>query len=252
MKNIVITAANSLYFETLRTLVASLHKTSFTVVDEIVVYSLGLDVEEIKQVESWAKCKVENLITKFDVLPFDDYLLPKGHAYKCFCLVDIQESDTNILWLDAGVMALKNVKEIFDIIETDHIFCVGDEHLNKNFTKDSCIEIMQASESELEDTQLSSGIIGYKVNGKFDTLFQEAYNFSTIEGCVVGDEQNHRHDQSVYSILVSRHKAKKQDIDIYGYWTSSSRTLQTAIEKDAVIFVHRRGHYDNTGLIHKE
>jgi hypothetical protein len=145
-------------------------------------------------------------------------------------------------------MALKSIKEIFDIIEDEDVFCVGDSHLNKNFTKDSCIQIMNATESELNDVQLSSGIIGYKVGGRYEKLFDEAFELSKIKGCVVGDEQNHRHDQSVYSILASRYNVKKQDIDVYGYWTDLNRNLKTAIDIGAVIFVHRRGHYDNTEL----
>lgn len=248
MKNIIVTAANALYFETLKTLVASIHRTSHDIVDEIVVYDLGLAQEEIKFIESWDKCRVEDLNSKFDTLPFDDYLLPKGHAYKCYCMVDIQEPGVNLLWLDAGVMALQSLEGMFNTIDSEHIFSVGDVWPNINYTKDSCKKIMQATESELQDVQLSSGILGYKVGGTFDKLFKEAYEYSKIEGCVVGDEQNHRHDQSVYSILVSRYGAKKHDIDIYGYWTDTNRTLQTAIENNAVIFVHRRGHYDNSGL----
>jgi len=248
MKNIVVTATNNLYFESLKTLVSSIHRTSFDFVDKIIVYDLGLDVSEINQINSWEKCEVLRLTDLINEYPFEEYLLPKGHAYKCFCLIHPKKYGKNILWLDSGVMALKSIKEIFDIIEQEDIFCVGDSHLNKNFTKDSCIEIMKATESELNDIQLSSGIIGYKVNGNFEKLFDDAYEFSKIKGCVVGDEQNHRHDQSVYSILASRYSVKKYNIDIYGYWTDINRNLKTAIENDAVIFVHRRGHRDNSGL----
>ena len=41
--NIVITGANSPYFESLLTLINSIHKDSFDLVDMIVVYDFGLD-----------------------------------------------------------------------------------------------------------------------------------------------------------------------------------------------------------------
>ena len=248
--NVIITAANNVYFESLKTLISSIHRTSYDIVDKIYVYDLGLDINEINYINGLEKCELLDLKSLINPLPFDDYLLPKGHGYKCFCLQHLKDND-NLLWLDAGVMLLKSVKVIFDIIENENIFTVGDSHLNKNFTKPSCVEIMNATESELNDVQLSSGIIGYKINSKFQHLFDEAYEYSKIEGCVVGDENNHRHDQSVYSILVSRYGVKKQDIDVYGYWTDTNRNLQTAINNDAVIFVHRRGHHDISGLKHK-
>jgi hypothetical protein len=248
--NIVITAANNVYYETLKTLVASIHRTSDDIVDKIYIYDLGLDISEINAINKFDKCEVLDLKSLITPLPFNEYLLPKGHGYKCFCLQHLKGND-NILWLDAGVMLLKSIKPIFDIIENEDIFTVGDSHLNKNFTKPSCVEIMNATESELNDVQLSSGIIGYKMNGKFQHLFDEAYEYSKIKGCVVGDENNHRHDQSVYSILVSRYGIKKQNIDVYGYWTDSSRNLQTALNNDAVIFVHRRGHHDVSGMKNK-
>ena len=249
--NILITAANNVYFETLKTLIASVHRTSDHIVDKILVYDLGLDVSEINYINGLYKCEVLDLKSLITPLPFDDYLLPKGHGYKCFCMVDAKNYGDNIFWLDAGAMLLKSIEPIFNTIESEDIFCVGDSHLNKNFTKDSCIQIMNATESELNDVQLSSGIIGYKVGGKYEHIFDEAFEYSKIEGCVVGDEQNHRHDQSVYSILVSRYGVKKHDIDIYGYWTDINRNLKTAIDNDAVIFVHRRGHHDVSGLKYK-
>jgi hypothetical protein len=248
--NIIITASNDIYFESLKTLIASIHRTSYDIVDKIYVYDLGLDINKINFVNGLEKCVVLDLKSLINPLPFDDYLLPKGYAYKCFCLQH-QKGNNNILWLDAGVITLKSVKPIFDIIQNDDIFVVGDYHLNKNFTKPLCSEIMKATESELNDVQISAGIIGYKLNGNFQHLFNDAYEYSKIDGCIIGNENNHRHDQSVYSILVSRYGVNKQNIDIYGYWTDSNRNLQTAIDNNAVIFVHRRGYHNLSGLKYK-
>ena len=131
--NIVITASNNVYFESLKTLIASIHRTSDDVIDKIYVYDLGLDVTEINFINNLHKCEVLNLKKLINPLPFNDYLLPKGHGYKCFCMQH-QKGNDNLLWLDAGVMLLKSVNPIFDIIENEEIFTVGDSHLNKNFT----------------------------------------------------------------------------------------------------------------------
>jgi hypothetical protein len=251
-KNILITATNSLYFETLKTLIASIHRTSYNIVDKIIIYDLGLEKNEINQIKSWEKCDVFSLDNLISEKPFPTYLYPKGHAYKCFCMIHPKFLGENILWLDSGAMVLNSIQEVFDIINNEEVFVVGDVHINRNYTKKTCIDIMNASESELNDNQLWSGMIGYKVGGKYEKLFDEAYEFSKIDGCVVGDEENHRHDQSVYSILASRYNLKKYDIDIYGYWTDINRNLITAKENNAIIFVHRRGHHDTNGLLYKK
>ena len=80
--NIIITAANNVYFESLKTLIASIHRTSYDVIDKILVYNLGLDVNEINYVNGLEKCEVLDLKLLINPLPFDDYLLPKGHAFK--------------------------------------------------------------------------------------------------------------------------------------------------------------------------
>jgi lipopolysaccharide biosynthesis glycosyltransferase len=244
--NIIVTAADRKYFDSLRTLISSIHKHSYEVVDKIIVYDIGLDPEEVKRLNNIEKVCVKEF-SNIEI-PYKHYLLPKGHAYKLYCVYEFKQLAKNILWLDAGVMLLKDIHEIFNIIELEDIFLVGDVHLNKNYTKKACIQAMNATENELNDTQLSSGILGYKSNGKYQKLIDEAFEYSKIEDCVVGDEENHRHDQSVYSILASRYSCKKHDINKYGYWTDSSRNLHTAMENDAVIFVHRRGHHDISNI----
>jgi lipopolysaccharide biosynthesis glycosyltransferase len=237
-KNIVITAANAAYENSAKTLVSSIHKHSFDDVDQIYVFDLGLSKQERKSLNG---CK------KTTVVDFPDNVdcTPKQHVYKCYALHWGSEMGENVLWLDAGVMLLKSIKEMFEIINSEDIFLVKDpDHKNKSWTHQKCIDIMQATKEELNANQLSSGILGYKSRGKYQNLITEAYEFSKIQGCVTGSHATHRHDQSVYSILASRYNCPTQSIDKYGYWTDAKRTLKTAQEIGAVIFVHRNAHWD--------
>lgn len=96
------------------------------------------------------------------------------------------------------------------------------------------------------DKQLWSGLVGFKSDGKYKHIITEGWDYSQIEGCIDGFEDNHRHDQSVLSILSSRYDCPTQDIDMFGYWTDVNRNLEKAIELNSVIFAHRRG-YNNKG-----
>ena len=56
--NILITGANSIYFESLLTLISTVHKDSFDVVDQIIVYNFGLDLSEVSRLETLSKVMV--------------------------------------------------------------------------------------------------------------------------------------------------------------------------------------------------
>lgn len=241
MNNIVITAANAKYYNSVLTLIASIHKHSFDLIDQIFVFDLGLDTSERKRIEKASKVSVVDY-------PSHVNTNPKDYAFKCYSIYWGQDFGKNVFWLDAGAMALKSIENIFNIINEEGIFLVGDVHKNCNFTHDKCRDIMQATKEEMRDTQLSAGILGYKSNGPFQQLINDAYKFSQIKECISGQAQNHRQDQSIYSILASRFKCKKQDIDLYGYWTDHNRNLQTAKKIGATIFVHRNGHWSTSGL----
>jgi len=242
MKNIIITTANTSFYNSLLTLIASVHNHSFDLVDQIFVFDLGLNENQIENIKTLSKVSIVTY-------PQHVNISPKEYAYKCYCNYWAQDHADRSFWLDAGTMLLQPIDEIFNIIEEEEIFLVGDKHLNKDFTHDQCSKIMKATDSELNDVQLSAGIFGYKTGGKYQSLINEAYQFSKIDGCVTGSHQRHRHDQSVYSILASRYGCKKYDINRYGYFTNLQRSLVTAQQSDAVIFVHRNGHWDHKGLI---
>ena len=250
--NIVITGANSPYFESLLTLINSIHKDSFELVDMIVVYDFGLDQTEINRLKSLKKIMIVDIVKDFQIYEGISSIKTKCHFLKMYTLFHSMSLSKNVLWLDAGACALKSLEPIFNVIESEDIFLVGDIYLNKNYTHKRCVEVMNATEEELMDNQLWSGLVGFKSDGKYSRIITEGWNYSQIEGCVDGFEDNHRHDQSVLSILSSRYNCPTQDIDIFGYWTDSSRNLEGAKSIGSVIFAHRRGYDDKSKLMFKD
>jgi hypothetical protein len=252
LNNLLITGANSMYFDSLLTLISTVHKDSFDVVDMIFVYDFGLESDEVRRLNGLKKVEVKNIDkSSFSIYNGISSVKTKCHFLKMYSLFDAMSYSNNVLWLDAGACALKSIKPIFDKIEVDEVFLVGDVHLNKNYTHKKCLEIMNASESEINDKQLWSGLVGFKSDGKFSKLITEGWKYSLVEGCIDGFEENHRHDQSVLSILSSRYSCKTNDIDLYGYWTDINRNLQKAIELGSTIFAHRRGYDNKNNLIYE-
>ena len=248
--NILVTATNSPYYESLLTLISGVHKFSVDIVDKIFVYNLGLDESEIKNL---------NRLKNVEVLEFPEnsselhpkFMEPKSYVYKIYCMYQSSKLGKNVLWLDSGASPLKSIDVIYQKIDEDEIFLVGDIHTNRNYTHQDCRNCTSATENELDGKQLWAGLVGYKSNGKYQHIFDESYKLSLIPGCLDGNQENHRHDQSILSILTHRYNCPRQDIDIFGYWTDWNRNLNLALELGSVIFAHRRGHNDKTNLIYE-
>ena len=248
--NILVTATNSPYYESLLTLISGVHKFSVDIVDKIFVYNLGLDESEIKNL---------NRLKNVEVLEFPEnsselhpkFMEPKSYVYKIYCMYQSSKLGKNVLWLDSGASPLKSIDVIYQKIEEDEIFLVGDIHINRNYTHQDCRNCTLATENELDGKQLWAGLVGYKSNGKYQHIFDESYKLSLIPGCLDGSQENHRHDQSILSILTHRYNCPRQDIDIFGYWTDWNRNLNLALELGSVIFAHRRGHNDKINLIYE-
>ena len=248
--NILVTATNSPYYESLLTLISGVHKFSVDIVDKIFVYNLGLDESEIKNL---------NRLKNVEVLEFPEnsselhpkFMEPKSYVYKIYCMYQSSKLGKNVLWLDSGASPLKSIDVIYQKIDEDEIFLVGDIHTNRNYTHQDCRNCTSATENELDGKQLWAGLVGYKSNGKYQHIFDESYKLSLIPGCLDGNQENHRHDQSILSILTHRYNCPRQDIDIFGYWTDWNRNLNLALELGSVIFAHRRGHNDKINLIYE-
>lgn len=255
MKKIVITGCNSLYFERVLSLVSSIHKESINTIDLIIIFNFGLTDDEVKKLNSLYKVDVIDFRdeVKLHYPVYSTFSTPKtlSHFLKMYSLIYSKRIAENILWIDAASTVLKELTLVFDIIENEHIFAVGDTHLNKSYTHNKCISIMNATNGELEGRQLSSGHFGYKSDGDYQQLIDDSWNYSQVEGCIDGFDENHRHDQSVLSILCSRYNVSLQDIDIYAYWTDTNRTHQKAIELGTIIFAGRGGINDQSSLIYK-
>ena len=248
--NILVTATNSPYYESLLTLISGVHKHSLNVVDKIFVYNLGLDINEIKTLYGLKNVEVLEFPKNANEL-HPKFMEPKSYVYKIYCMYQSSKLGKNVLWLDSGASPLKSIDVIYEKINEDDIFLVGDIHTNRNYTHTDCRNCLSANEDELNGKQLWAGLVGYKTNGKYQHIFDESYKLSLIPGCLDGNQENHRHDQSILSILTHRNNCPRQDIDIYGYWTDWNRNLNNALEIVSVIFAHRRGHNDKSNLIYE-
>ena len=88
-KNIIITGANSPYMEGLLTLISSIHKHSFDLIDCIVVFDFGLNNDDILRLSNLSKVRIMDIRdeVKNDFLVYETFSSVKTlcHFLKMYC-----------------------------------------------------------------------------------------------------------------------------------------------------------------------
>ena len=259
MKKVICTACNDKYFDGCLTLIASIHRNLWEEVDEIFVYNLGLNENNIEILGKIQKVKLiyfkdlhQDLVNEFK-LNTEDYIInPKMFSWKPVCILNSLFYSEYVIYIDSGAVFLENSKELFKMIENLDILMVGDYHLNYEWTHPKCAEILDAQPSELNDSQIWAGMQGYKKGGKYIEFLKKVVYFSQIKECVHGKHsfkygpgiKGHRHDQSIFSILSSRYMCPKQNLYKFGEY----RDLKTAINNKSYVYVHRLRKFNEGGI----
>jgi hypothetical protein len=130
----------------------------------------------------------------------------------------IRQGYTQILWVDAPVVALQDVTPIFDRIEKDGYIAIKNNSWNCAQTvNDACLEYFKVSRDDAEKIQeIATGVIGIDVkhpNGKkLIETFIQACKDGAAAGSRIHDNQSqdprfkfHRQEQSVFSLSAHKH-----------------------------------------------
>jgi hypothetical protein len=245
-ENILITAISQKFVKSCMTMIHSVHKYSMDTVEQIYVYNLGLSPNKKLLLNKFERVTVVDIDPSVNNI-FPGYLNPSNYAFKIYCLWDAKKYGKNVFWLDSGALFLKNCKEIYDFIKNDDFFCVQDRdpNTNRKLTHKKAQEIMNATNEELDSVQLCAGIIGYKVGGKYNKLIDEAFHYSCIQDCICGSKEDHRHDQSILSILTYRYHCPRHDMNKYG---EIYNFVESCRSNNVVIYVHRNSIHMYDGI----
>lgn len=116
-----------------------------------------------------------------------------------------------ILWLDASMLVIKDLKPIFDIIEQDGYFFQNSGWLNKTWTNDRALEYFGTNEGEM----LSSGVLGLDLTNELAYKFFDMWMQSMRDGIFNGSWDEHRHDQTCASIIAHKLGMKLQEANTF-------------------------------------
>ena len=132
-KQYYATACDSNYFAWLMNLIGSIHKNDFEQLEQIAVFDLGLDEQQKQFLQRVAKVQVYPLeMTHQDLLtPFTTNSTGKTargwYAWKAVAIKQALELFPYVLYLDAGVVVLKPLRDLFKYIQKRGYFLLQDQ-----------------------------------------------------------------------------------------------------------------------------
>lgn len=163
------TAANAKYFDGLKALIGSIHKSNFDHLGQIAVFNLGLTKKQIDEINSMEKVKVyEVKLTHPDLLkPFNVFgnkWVPGWYAWKPVVIKQALDLFPYVVWQDAGNLTFRPLDDLFTHIIQKGYFLNRAGNLNKNHTTHYIIKKFNLDSQNnkwiLELPQVEAGLIG--------------------------------------------------------------------------------------------
>jgi GR25 family glycosyltransferase involved in LPS biosynthesis len=185
-------------------------------------------------------------------IPWKDFWEPQHYGWKLWLIH--QNLGTPGIYMDVGVLLVRPIADIYEIIQKEGVFMLEDENNNKNWCHEKFVKMMNCSEDELNSKQLQAAVLGW--NTAFPAakkLFTHAFYYTKARDILVGEKwiQNptthvygHRHDQSILSILSYREKTNRRPLAKFTTGESF-----TAAVNGGYAFFHHRGNIVSDGGI---
>ena len=226
---ILVTGASANHFLSLCNLIESIFKNVDSAQHKLIVYDLGLDTNQIKKINEFVNRYGNASIKTFDydIHPdwFDITVNAGEYAWKTSIIYDTFKSHHGeiILWMDAGNLVHNNLEQLIKYIETNHIHSDTASGTIKDWTHPQTIEYMLCKDTGKPNR--NAACLGF--NTKTDwvcELLEDHRKHCFIKECIAPEgssRQNHRQDQSVFTILYyayqQKHGFNNNKMNDYGY-----------------------------------
>ncbi|MEA1883629.1 MAG: hypothetical protein U9N62_03805 [Thermotogota bacterium] len=222
----IVTGASSVFGPSLLALLGSLN-LNWPGHPHVRVYDIGLDDDTLSMLRS------DNV----EVIKVPEFCphWQKHFTWKIWCWNDAPARE--ILWMDAGIVVLKPLDDVFCAIDNLGYFVIPTYHpLTENASEAACRGCgVDASFREGKVT-LAGGLIGFKKEGQIQHILGKALSIALTEEYIQATERMHRHDQAIISLLLYKRfgDVTMADGPVYLGWLSPK---QVPGQK---VWVHRR------------
>lgn len=159
-----------------------------------------------------------------------------NYSFKPMAILKAYEQGfRQILWLDASMNVISDLKPLFDVIDKDGYFLVDSGWPNSRWTNDKALEYFGTNEGEM----LSSGILGLDLTNPLAYQFFDKWTQAMRDGMFNGDWDLHRHDQTCASLIAHKMGMKLQEANtfmVYGKQGNEFITEKTLMLADGIAF----------------
>lgn len=133
------------------------------------------------------------------------------YAFKPYAIKKVKDMGYDIvLWADSPVYPIKNMTPILNKLKTKGVLLIDNVGWSiASYTNDKCLELLQMDKKKAEKSKMVMAcFMAFDFRTELaNKIFDEYYHHATT-GAYNGEWTNHRHDQSVISILAVKHKIR--------------------------------------------
>jgi len=217
---------------------------------EFVAY-LGTDVTQesetaLRQKFPWATYR--RLPAQSPVEGFPEFLEPSLFGWKLWILKELCNEaafrNRPILYTDSAAVWLRLPEEMLTTVKEKGVCLTLDPaQVNRSWCSAAMVKSMNVTDSELSEQQVMGAFLGFEAGHPAAIrLFEEAFAWGSKRDCLIGSHMNHRHDQSIFSILRLRHTLHSVD----GSRLVCTASMRKTYQKSATVYHHR-----NAYTVHK-
>ena len=205
-KRVVVTSFDRAFFDSGMTLIAGLHRYQQTRIP-IFIYDGGLTPGQRKKLSGFSNVFVVDP-PEWVASCFDNHPKIKPYALKSAAMHDISnylEAGDLVLWCDAGVAPLRPLDTIFYLLSKEEVFFIDHDDsqawpiYNIMFTHPQALERLSATAEEMLAHHLRANLMGYKLGGRFQPLFDEACAYSQDSRIMCWNKHPPQEDDNVAS-----------------------------------------------------
>jgi hypothetical protein len=214
----IVTAASSNHFKTVKQFLNCLPKSY-----NIIFYDIGLsDIEQDSLKNNFPH--VQHRVFNFSDYPDFIRLTSKdagAYAWKPIIINQVySESDDILIWCDSGNMIKNDIEKMLEVTRTNKVYTPISAGTIAKWTHPTCIKNMNMNPNFIHKKMRNAAIVSFLSKDPFVLNFlNEWKNYALLKDISLpdgADRSNHRHDQSILTILFYKHNIPEVD-SVFGF-----------------------------------
>jgi hypothetical protein len=142
------------------------------------------------------------------------------YAFKLYAIEKLRHLGvTQILWLDASVVFVRDCQPIFDIIQNTGFFFEAAGHYVGSWSNEQTLEYFGITREEANTMPMfSAGLTGLNFENDRAVEFFNSWKHSMLNGMFKGSWADHRHDMTCGSIIANKMNLQRLYADAGTYF----------------------------------